>query len=297
MGNMASEIQRRIEEDGGAGLAGEGAAASGTGETQATQQQSSAGTQNADTAAAGGTSQTIPYSRFQEVNSQLQELRPWRQVQEMGIEPDSAVRLANFERAYLQDPEGVVSSLVDQLDLPDEAKTAIKEHLGAQAEGDVDGAGQASNEGQQTPPALPEEVQQDLQFVRQLREERATHEQQQRLDVVVSHWDALDKESGFSVPEKTKLTYIMAVAPRGNYQTLEEMAEAARAEYLEQRELDLGSAVAPRRAAGSGLTVPGGAAQTPASEGFRPRSFKDANNAVLADIAAGRLPSLTPEGN
>src|SRR5262252_707261 len=121
MGEMADRMQAQIEADGGL----EGAAAvPGTGMEDAPP--SPAGAENTD-ARAGGPPETIPYSRFQEVNSRLQELRQYEDLAQYGIEADSALRLANFEAAYIQDPRGVIGSMIDsQQDLSDETKAAMR---------------------------------------------------------------------------------------------------------------------------------------------------------------------------
>src|SRR5215469_14378814 len=91
----------------------------------------------------GGPPETIPYSRFQEVNSRYQDLKQYETLEQYGIEPDSAVRLANFEAAYVQDPKGIINTLIEgQQDLSDETKAAMRSLLqqdtraGAQDSGD-----------------------------------------------------------------------------------------------------------------------------------------------------------------
>jgi hypothetical protein len=104
------------------------------------------------------------------------------------------------------------------------------------------------------------------------------------------HWNSLDEQDGLDVPERTQLVWIQAAAGRQGYETLEQMAETARAMYLEDRDASLGSVVQTRDA-GTPRTVPGGAtAPTP------PEKFKDfgaANKQILADIREGRLPGIT----
>lgn len=283
MGEMASKMQAQIEADGG--LEGE-AAVPGTGMEDSPD--SPAGAENSETSR-GGPPESIPYSRFQEVNGRYQELKDYEQLREYGIEPDSAVRLASFEAAYIEDPKGTINSLIEsQQDLSEETKAAMRSLLqqeasaGAQDSGE-EGSGDA---------AIPPEVAERLAYVDQMRQRDAEVESQQRLDLVVRHWDGLDEQDGLDVPERTKLVWISAAAGRGGYETLEQLAEAARGSYLEDRDHSLGSAV-QSRSTGTPRTVPGsGAAPSP------PEEFKDfgaANKQILADIKAGRLPGIEQE--
>jgi len=280
---MADRMQQRIEEDGG--LEGE-AAAPGTGNDGTPD--APAGAENADNRQ--GPPETIPYSRFQEVNSRYNELKQYEQLAEYGIEPDSAVRLASFEAAYVEDPKGIISTLIDsQQDLSDEQKSVMKslltESARAGAQGDEDeGTGEA---------AIPPEVAERLAYVDELRQRAEEADRQQRLDVVVRHWDDLDKQDGIDIPERTKLVWISAAAGAGaSFETLEQLAESARASYFEDRDHSLGSVVQSRDA-GTPRTVPGGAAAPSPPEEFK--DFGAANKQILADIKAGRLPGIEQE--
>lgn len=283
MGEMADRMQQRIEADGG--LEGE-AAVPGTGMEEPADDTPRG--DNTDTSRQGPP-ETIPYSRFQEVNSRYQDLKDYETLREYGIEPDSAVRLASFEAAYIEDPRGTINSLIEsQQDLSDETKAAMRELLQASARA---GAQDDGDEGEERT-ALPPEVAERLAYVDQLRQRDAEVESQQRLDIVVRHWDGLDKQDDLDVPERTKLVWISAAASRGGYETLEQLAEAARDSYLEDRDHSLGSVV-QSRSTGAPRTVPGsGAAPSP------PEEFKDfgaANKQILADIKAGRLPGIEQE--
>lgn len=282
MGEMADRMQAQIEADGG--LEG-GAAVPGTGNGDIPD--APAGAENADNRQ--GPPESIPYSRFQEVNSRYQDLKDYETLRQYGIEPDSAVRLASFEAAYIEDPRGTINSLIEsQQDLSDETKAAMRELLRADAragaQGD-DGEGEGRAE-------LPPEVAERLAYVDQLRQRDVEVESQQRLDHVVRHWDGLDEQDGIDVPERTKLVWISAAAGRGGFETLEQLAEAARASYLEDRDHSLGSVV-QSGSTGAPRSVPGsGAAPSP------PEQFKDfgaANKQILADIKAGRLPGIEQE--
>jgi hypothetical protein len=117
-------------------------------------------------------------------------------------------------------------------------------------------------------------------------------ESQQRLDLVVRHWDGLDEQDKIDVPERTKLVWISSAASHGGYETLEQLAEAARGAYLEDRDHSLGSAVRSRDT-GTPRSVPGGAAAPSPPEEFK--DFGAANKQIMADIKAGRLPGIEME--
>jgi hypothetical protein len=281
---MADRMAAQIEQDGG--LEGD-AAAPGTGTGDPTGD-TPAGAENTDTGRQGPP-ESIPYSRFQEVNGRYNELKQYEQLAEYGIEPDSAVRLASFEAAYVEDPKGIISSLIDsQQDLPEETKAAMRELLRqestAGAQGDQEeGTGEA---------VIPPEVAQRLAYVDQLRARDAEVESQQRLDLVVRHWDGLDEQDSLDVPERTKLVWIASAAGQGGYETLEQLAEAARGAYLEDRDHSLGSAVRSRET-GTPRSVPGGTAAPSPPEEFK--DFGAANKQIMADIKAGRLPGMEQE--
>src|SRR5215471_16617242 len=153
---------------------------------------SSAGTSNTD-GQTGQTPDTIPYSRFTEVNSRLQAMRPWEQIAAqyatMGIEPDSAVRLASFEQAYIQDPVGTLSAMIDQQDLPDAQKTALKALLSSQQDGAL--STEPSDDSQA--PKLPDEVMEAVGWVREQRQAANDADIQSRLDFLVRHWRPRDR--------------------------------------------------------------------------------------------------------
>ena len=270
-----------------------GSPAQGTGgEPAPTQQQTTppAGAINTDGQQQGSAPDTIPYSRFQEVNSRLQTLRPYETLMQMGIEPDSAVRLASFEQAYIQDPIGTLNAMVDQQDLPDAQKTALKALLSTQQDGalsdDTDDSGT---------PKLPDEVMEAVNWVREQRQERQDTDVQNRLDLMVRHWQAADEQDGVKgTTERQRLLYIQQTAGSGqSFTTLEEMSDAARATFLEDRDSNLGSAVTQTRGTGGPLAVPSGG--LPPTQPILPKNMKEARAMIEADIAAGRFPDLQPE--
>jgi hypothetical protein len=212
MSGMADEIQRRMEAD---GALRDADAAPGTGDGgQPAPASPPAGELNADTGAGGGTPDTIPYSRFKEVNDRYAELRGFEQLREYGYDPDSLGRLAAFEAQYLQDPIGTWRSMADNLDLPEPLKQALEQHLEAQASGD--GAQGEPPAPAQTAPELPKEVQDRLDYVKQLQERDEERAREEQLSRVTGHWDELDKKDGIETPERIKLMAISAMAGSGS---------------------------------------------------------------------------------
>ena len=256
----------------------------------------SAETSNTEGQVTNGPPDTIPYSRFTEVNSRLQDLRPWEDVAQMyanmGIEPDSAVRLANFEQAYIQDPVGTLSAMVDQQDLPDAQKTALKALL----KSEQDAALKDDQKPEGDTPKLPDEVMEAVNWVREQRQERESADVQSRLEHTVRHWQQQDEQDGVQgVTERQRLLYIQSAAGSGTtYSTLEELADAARTNFLEDRDSNLGSAVSQRRASVGPLAVPSGG--LPPTPPVVPKNMKEARAMIEADIAAGRFPDLQAEG-
>jgi hypothetical protein len=268
-----------------------GSLAQGTEQESTTTQAStpSAETLNTDVGATGGPPNTIPYSRFAEVNTRLQVLRPWEQVAAMGIEPDSAVRLASFEQAYMQDPAGTISAMIDQQDLPETQKTALKALL-SQSDGALE-----TESSDETVAKLPAEVMEAVGYVRELRDREQQADTNSRLDHMVRHWAQQDEQDGLSgVTERQRLLYIQSVAGSDQrFQTLEDMTDAARAQFLLDRDANLGSVVSQARGAGGPLAVPSGG--LPPTQPVVPRTMAEARKLIEADIQAGRLPDLMPE--
>lgn len=306
MSNMASEMAARMREDGldpandriSPTEPLETAAEPGTERTQPTPQpQPSAETLNAETSVGGEEPGPVPYSRFREVNEAYQNLRGYETLRQYGYDPDSLGRLAQFEAGWVQDPHGTVARMVDNLDLPDEAKNQISALLDAESEESPDGGGTPATPGGQSdePPAwfkpYAERVQREDQAQIEARENA---EREQRLNAVVSYWDQLDEADGISTPEGIKLSLIASYAGSGRYQTTEQLVQAARAERLAAREADLGSTVVPSRTGIGPRSVPRSAAVPAPPQKFR--DMKEASKAAEAAIARGEIPPITPGG-
>jgi hypothetical protein len=288
MGEMADRMQQLAEGDLEGTPSGEGAApGSGTG-GEGEGDRSSAGTSNTDRS---DPPQTVPYSRFAEVNDRLRDLRPYERLAELGIEPEAAERLANFEAAYTQDPRGTITHVVDSIaDLPDATKAAVKALLMQEAGlSDGDGASRAEGDGEEGSQSTAE-MREVVEFVRNEKSAREQADRDARLDVVVNHWVAQDNEDGVKTSNKTRLTYIQAAAARGEgFQTLEELADVARKDWLEERDAQLGATIQTGRT-GSPLRVPARGA-VPSPE-IVPKTMDEARKAIMADIQAGRLPGI-----
>jgi hypothetical protein len=237
-----------------------------------------------------GTPDTIPYARFKEVNDQYQSLRGYQQLAELGYDPDSLGRLASFEVSYMQDPAGTVSQLVDNLDLPQDQKDSIKETLSTgRAEGEQ------SNEPPPAEPSLSPEDRQRLEYVDQVRQRDEQNDRDQRLAHIVSIWDREDKKDGIDTPEYIKLVHIAATANSGQqFETLEQLADAARGSVLDYRSQVLGGVVHRTGRGGSPPALPG--SPPAAAPPVKFKDMREASRAAEAAIERGELPPMNPGG-
>jgi hypothetical protein len=181
--------------------------------------------------------------------------------------------------------------MIDQQDLPDAQKTALKALLASQQDGALPDDQSAAGDTQQ----LPSEVMEAVNWVREQRLERESTDSQNRIDHMIRHWQTADEQDGIKgTTERQRLLYIRQAADSGQqFQTLEQMAEAARTSFLEDRDSNLGSAVTQTRGTGGPLAVPSGG--LPPTEPIVPKNMKEARQMIEADIAAGRFPDLRPE--
>ncbi len=236
--------------------------------------------------------ETIPYARFKEVNDRLSS---YRDLEQFGYDADSLRRLASFEQQYLTDPVGTWASLADNLDLPQELKDALAQHLAGDATPEP---GPAGGNGSEEKPTLelPPEVQKRLDYVDRLQAEREESDRMAQLDRVVEAWDNLDRQDQFAVGdehrddyERMKLMAISATAGSGvTYNSVDELAAAARQAVMGFRSSVLGEAVQRTVRGGSPAPLPGGGS-APAPP-VRFGSLKDANRAIAAAIERGELP-------
>jgi hypothetical protein len=281
MSGMAAEIANRMAEEGGAvpGIEGEVGPPS-------------AGTSNTDPAPTGGTTpETIPYSRFKEVNDRLSELKGFETLAGYGYDSDSLGRLAAFEATYQADPNGTWKAMADNLDLPQELRDALEAHLG---EGAAPGTAETQPSAEASPSTdLPPEVVERLAYVDQLKAEREQEQNNAQLDRVLAVWDELDKQDRVETPRMIKLMAIQATAGSSSgLNTVDDLAKAARTSINEFRGAVLGSAVQGTGIRGSSPALPGSApaATPPVSFGG---DIKAASKAALEAINRGELPGLT----
>src|SRR5262245_46832489 len=104
------------------------APASGTGETTSGDDQTPpAGAQNTDNESGGTPPETIPYSRFKEVNDAY---RPYKELSDVGYDADSLRQLAEFETSFKVDPVSTWLAVAANIDgLPQEMKDMAQRHL------------------------------------------------------------------------------------------------------------------------------------------------------------------------
>lgn len=252
----------------------------------------------------------VPYARFREVNDQLRELKDledYRQFKEYGYDPDSLGRLAAFEAQYLRSPKETIALLIGDQDLPEEAKSAIIQHLGVQDPSVTPpaGAGDEQSGDGQAPP-LSKEDRELLNWAKERREQEAREMQNAQsnaqLAAVVNAWTEMDKKDGLhgenAVPDRIKYRYIASAFSSGaQFRTFDQAAEAARREFLEEQDIMLRTAVRGGRNGGSlPPSLPGGAAPPAPARVEGLKTFADANKLVHAALTEGRLPPMNPEG-
>jgi hypothetical protein len=216
---------------------------------------------------------------------------------ENGYDPDSLGRLAAFEAQYLRDPKTTIGALIDGLeDLPPETKAAINQHLGVELQGGTPpGPGAPSEDGASS--SLSTEDRQTLQRFREreAQEQRQAQdqEQNQKLDVVVNAWKAKDTEDNIaSPPEHRVLAFVSAAAARGGYRTLNDLADMARADWLEERDRVLGDAVQGSRREGQPPpALPGSTAN--GAPPIKARTLSEASALARAAMESGNLPPIT----
>jgi hypothetical protein len=290
MSSMASEMEARMREDGSLGDPGTGATGSvapgtdGTGNTATP----SAETSNTDT---GGTGPgPVPYSRFKEVNDELQNLRGYSDLRNYGYDPDSLRELAAFDSAYRTDPLATTSVLIDNLPgISDEVKAGIKEQLGVQANPETPPAGSTGATGtnpDDKPPAWAQPLLNDYEQ-RQANDQKAA--QDATVQAILADFNAKDAAAEVTTNPAVALKFIQAELASGHpYQTVQEVADAARETLKMVREGGARDLVDTLPRNGRTTSVPGGTLpSTP------PRTFKslaDANKHLEHILSQGQTP-------
>jgi len=287
---MADEMAARMRDDGalgGPGTETSGSVAPGTDGTGNTTP-SSAETSNTDTGGSGPG--PVPYSRFKEVNDELQTLRGYADLRNYGYDPDALRELAAFDSAYRTDPLATTSVLIDNLpNVSDEAKAAIKEQLGVQeAPGTPPAHGSQRDTGasDDQPPAWARPLLQDFES-RQERDARAA--QDATVQAILNDFIEKDKVAGYETKPEVALKFIQAELATGQpYNTVQEVSDAARETFNSVREGGAQALVDTLPRSGRTTSVPGGTLpNTP------PRQFKtlgEANKHLEHILSQGQNP-------
>lgn len=269
------------------------ASAAGTGaDTGAPTSVPPAGELNTDTGT-GGTPETIPYSRFKEVNDELATLKGFRPLVEVGYDADSLRQLAEFETSFKTDPVTTWLSIAAQIDgLPREMRDMAQRHLDDPAPGGSRMSASESfgqDDGSSDGGGIPEwarDLNDRLDRLDESDQQRMRREQtaetNRKLDGLMAQWRQIDEQNGLKSPsEKQMLTFIIGHA-RGA-ESEEAILNQARAEWLELREDTLGSAIKPG-GLGAPLSVPGGGAAAPANVAGEPKTLVEASMRAKARL-------------
>ena|SRR5215831_14762183 len=255
-----------------------------------------AGAINTDTAQGQGPPESIPYARFKEVNDRLAGLRGYEDLAQYGYDADSLRRLASFEQQYQADPIGVWRSMATNLDLPPDVLEAINRFADAPP-----GVSHAEDNGQVDPTAPPPVSAEDrrrLEYVDRIMARDEEDSREAMLDRVLAAWDDMDARDGVQTTKRTQLTWVAAMAgnrsPSGGpaYSTVEQLAAAARAARMEERDIDLGAVVQNGNAHGGLPPALPGSSPAVGAGPVRFGSLREASKAAEADILAGRLSPL-----
>ena len=263
----------------------EGGSAPGTeGEPAPTTQQPPAEASTTETAGSSAP-ESVPYSRFKEVNDQL---RSWKELQGIGHDVDSLRQLAEWERSFNINPGeswmAVANQISDQLPEPVRAAVMLAQQA---ADGTATPAASATNseeEEKDEPPEWARPLLEDHEARKQQEQESAND---QALQSILDWWLAEDEREQIKSPDrKFMLTFIAGNA--GEATTLEDLRQIARNEWKEMREAELKGSVIKPQPGGAPLPVPGGG---PASNPPpKPQTLADASRRALADMKSGVLP-------
>lgn len=257
-------------------------------------------TLNADTR--GTTPESVPYSRFKEVNDARRSLEeavaPIAELEQLGYPVAELQRLVQWETEFAQDPVQAWLSTARSIEnLPD----AVKEAIAA-----LDGAAPTTTPqsteppGSEPKPAEPAEVPEwaqkiiDREAAREQQEQEAAERAQAEaakaagaaaLESITEAWKEMDEKDGIKTPEKTMLAHIISASR--HTETPEEALAMARADWLATREETLTSVVS--RPTLGVRPVPGsGSGHQPAQPPRPARTLKDASK--LAKVTWGEQP-------
>lgn len=256
----------------------DGTSALGTGETDGTTDPSSAETLNTDTGEGGGPPETIPYSRFKEVNDELAGLRGYKELAEVGYDPAALRQLAEFEVGFRTDPVSTWMNVAQEIEgLPDEVKEAVLRH----AQGSDSGAATIPTPGESQEGEMPQWAKDLASKVdtvsaseTQRMEREASEASNRLLDGIMGAWRQADEKAGMKPLGDDKMLTFIATHARGAREP-QEILDAARGEWLELREHTLESAVQPGSVSGAPRSVPSGA--VPVNSESEPKTLAEAS--------------------
>jgi hypothetical protein len=235
---------------------------------------SSAETEKTDTGPAGS-QETIPYSRFKEVNDRYRGLKPFEELADAGYDADSLRNLAELDAAFAQDPFSTTAQIIETLDLPTETKTLLKKSLedgSPTAVAQRDGPKPSGDQrGEDEIPKWAQDMQQRLDE-RDKADEDA--ELSATVDGMLDQWRSLDKEAELEpLTDKTMLTYIISASQREG--DPDDILRVAREEFDETQAQAMKRTLKPGDRRGGNRPVPsGGAAVNNADE--PPKTLADA---------------------
>ena len=260
----------------------------GTGETDGNGDASSAGTENTDMGADGTPPDTIPYSRFKEVNDAYRTVAPFKELADEGYDADSLRQLAEFEAGFRADPVSTWYAIATQIEgMPDDVKTIAQQHLGDSST-PTSPTDLTPGKDDQEDGEIPEWARPLAQGVEQLsaaerqRQERETSDaNNQLLDGIIQSWKKQDESDDIqSLDDRNMLTFIVAHS-RGA-RNVDEILANARGEWLSLREQMLGSAIKPGATAGAPRPVPSGGA--PVNTAGEPKTLAEASARAKARL-------------
>lgn len=271
-----SFINRFIEQE----LPEAGASALGTGETDGLDVTPPAGAQNTDTSGGGAPPETIPYSRFKEVNDQLVALKDYKPLADIGYDADSLRRLAEFEVQFKTDPVTTWFAIAAEMEnIPPEIKEAAQRHLNSSSNTPVDMTPKPGDgaSGDEEMPEWAKRLAQTTEGLTEAERARAQREAEsannQLLDGIMEKWRSADEAAQIKSPDDRKmLTFIIAHARGAS--SVEDILEGARNEWLELREETLGSAIQPGTSGLAPRPVPSGGA--PVNAAGEPKTLTEA---------------------
>jgi hypothetical protein len=268
--------------------AGTESSAPGTGETDGADSDSSAGTLNADTGQSSGTPpETIPYSRFKEVNDAYSELKDFKGLVDIGYDADSLRQLADFEAGFRENPTAAWLAIASQIeDLPQDLKDLVQRHLTGSAVAESTAKASEDGNGEDVPDWAQKLIKEneDLRSRETAREEREVAQaNNELLDGIIKSWKEADKVDDLQSPDERKMLTFIVAHSRGA-RDVKDILTNARGEWLELREEMLGSALQPGTNAGSPRSVPSGGGSAIANTSGPPKTLAEASARAKARL-------------